>query len=175
MQIEHPLIDPHEAGFRLRVDREGRPQRALRRGEHAQEAVIVLLLDRIELVIVASSARHRQPEDPAAHGVQTLVPIVQLNRADHVDREPDVLVILRPERDDPQRTHVGPGRAGHEIGRELQFHEAIVRNILVQALDDPVAVPPRVRIGRIGDVPGIVFRIAHDIQPVARPALAVLR
>ena len=100
MQIEHPLVHPHEAGFGLRIDVEERPQRALRRGEHALEPVVVLLLNRIELVIVASRAGHRQPEQAAADRVEPLVPVVELQRADDVDREPDVFVILRSEGDD---------------------------------------------------------------------------
>ena len=46
----------------------------------------------------------------------------------------------------------------------------------LMALDHPVAIAPGERIGRIGRFGGrVVFAVAGDVEPVAAPALAVLR
>ena len=105
-QVEQLALEPHVALLDFRVDREHRPLGAQRRGEDAHQRGVVLLGNRIELVIVAPRARDRNPEHAARHGIDALVPVVGHETADHLSRQPPVVVIDRRGADIPQRAHV---------------------------------------------------------------------
>ena len=59
-----------------------RPFVELGTGENARQPIVVFRRDRIELVIVAPCARHRQPEKRAGHGIDTLIPFIGNNLFD---------------------------------------------------------------------------------------------
>ena len=63
------------------------------------------------------------------------------------------------------------GRAGKQVARELFDGELIIREVVVEGVDDPVAVAPD-RAQGVGAVPGRVG-VARQVEPDARPALAV--
>ena len=74
-----------------------------------------------------------------------------------------------------------PGRysqrivGGHEIARDLRLHEDVVRHVLVESVNHPVAIAKGVGDGvRVGGVQALVG-IACDIEPEAPPALAIAR
>ena len=60
------------------------------------------------------------------------------------------------------------------VACELLAHEAVVGFVGIQAADDPVAVAPRGGAEKIGAV-AVAVRVAHEVEPVLRPALAVAR
>ena len=74
-------------------------------------------------------------------------------------------------------------RSGHEhagifrsdlVARELLAHELVVWLVVVEAPDHVVAIRPR--RGTVGIlIVAIALRVAHEIEPVLRPALAVAR
>ena len=74
------------------------------------------------------------------------------------------------------------GRADEHLGVvgrdfvpcELLAHEAVVGFVGIQAADDPVAVAPRGGAEKIGAV-AVAVGVAHEVEPVLRPALAVAR
>ena len=61
-----------------------------------------------------------------------------------------------------------------QVAGELLFGETIERLVLVERTDDVVSVAPGVLPLRIQLV-AVRFRIANDVEPVLRPALAILR
>ena len=70
--------------------------------------------------------------------------------------------------------------AVQQISRQLRFDEAVVRHVVVERLDHPVAINIRAREWHVAAILGIqaahiVFGIARHIQPVTAPALAVTR
>ena len=143
----------------------------LRRGQERLEAVVVFLRDRVELVIVAAGTADRQAEEHDRGRVGHL--------GQHfVAAEGDFLVAGVP----PDRTEAV------EAGRDLQFvavgidlvagqllqHEAVERLVVVERLDDVVAVAPRP--GAVAVVlEALGLGVAHDIEPVPAPLLAVVR
>ena len=62
------------------------------------------------------------------------------------------------------------------VGRDLLDEELVVRKILVERADDPVAVRVRIRVAPLflEDV-ALGVGVAGDVEPVAAPALAVAR
>ena len=56
----------------------------------------------------------------------------------------------------------------------LLLEEAVVRLVVVEALDDVVAVSPGVRLGGV-ELVAVGLGVADQVQPVPAPALAVAR
>ena len=68
-----------------------------------------------------------------------------------------------------------PFRARHQVRRKLHFYKPVVRNIVINGLDHPISIAPRERIGWIGRLGcRIVFGKARHVEPVPRPAFAIL-
>ena len=65
-------------------------------------------------------------------------------------------------------------RLGNLISRELLDDKLIVGFVCVKGIDDVVAVAPDVRLGVV-PLEAVRLRIAHEVEPVARPFFAILR
>src|SRR5690348_9211995 len=78
----------------------------------------------------------------------------------------------------PETIESGGDSGGRIVGiqlvaRDLLFDESIVRLVLIEGLNDVIAITPDVRPGLIGFEP-CAIGITRKIQPVAAPPLAVL-
>ena len=70
------------------------------------------------------------------------------------------------------------GFFGKEVAGELHLHELVVGKVVVDLLDDPVAVDPGAVERHVAATAGVetadvVVAVAGDVEPVAAPALAV--
>ena len=65
-------------------------------------------------------------------------------------------------------------RAFDLVTSQLLDQEPVVRLVVVQCVDHVIAIPPGVRLVAVALV-AVGLGIAHQIEPVPRPALAVLR
>ena len=133
-------------------------------------AVVVLLQDRVELVVVAPGAVHGHAEDAAAEGPQHVVEVVV----------PPLGVVLLAEvhaRPRPQEPGGDEGLVGDVVelvARDLLAQELVVGLVVVEGVDDVVAVPPRVVAAVVLLEPRRVG-VAGHVHPVTAPALAVVR
>jgi hypothetical protein len=59
----------------------------------------------------------------------------------------------------------------HEVARDLLFEELVIGFVVVEGLDDVVAVTPGIGVGDI-DFFAAAFPVTSDVKPVAGPALA---
>src|SRR5215510_12315505 len=60
------------------------------------------------------------------------------------------------------------------VARDLLFDESVVWLVFVERLDDVIAIAPRVGASLVGLEP-LALRVTRQVQPVARPLLAVMR
>ena len=65
-------------------------------------------------------------------------------------------------------------RSADGISRDLFFQKLIIRFVIIERPNDVVAIRPCIRAFAVGFV-AVGFRKPHKIQPVARPALTVVR
>ena len=63
---------------------------------------------------------------------------------------------------------------GDLVAGELEPDELVVGHVAVQGLDDPVAIPPGVGPGLV-ELEAVGVGVARQVEPVLRPALAVVR
>ena len=125
-------------------------------------------------MIVAPGARDRQAEQAARDGIDTFIPVVRQKAADHLLGQSQIFVIHGRSAQIPERAQIVTSGVGHQVRRELQLDETVVRNVLVDGFDDPVAISPGEWIRRIRRLASrVVFAEAGDIHPVAAPPLAV--
>ncbi len=101
-----------------------------------------------------------------------LLPFIRHGRLDDLRRELQLFEVSRTQADETQRHAILRSALGKVIRGELPHHEAIVGHVLVQRLHHPVAV-------EVGVLRGIqpvrrLIHVAGQIQPVTRPALAVV-
>ena len=143
--------------------------------QESRQAVVILLRNRVELVIVATRAGDRESEKGFRHHVEAAVHPVALVLP-NVQR-PAHLFTEKPEtraedgfiRAVGREARLGQKVTGHVLGDEL-----IVRHVRVEGADDIVAVLVGVRNKRIELVSARLGE-THQVEPVPRPALAVLR
>ena len=137
--------------------------------EEAAEGVVVALQDGVELVVVAAGALHAGAEEDVAGGVGDVVQDV-LPLAAGVA----VIVFVDPMAEVAEgRERVGV--AGEEfVAGDLLLHEAVVRLVLVEGLDDVVTVAPGGR-AEIVDAKAVAVGVAHEVEPGAGHALSVSR
>ena len=137
--------------------------------EEGQHLVVVPLRDGIEHVIMATRAANRQAHEGFRRGLEHVVEPFELGGARVVrfvipDTEP-----VKTGGDQAVIVHVRQLVAG-----DLLHHEPVVRLVLVERADDVVAVFPDKRFFIVALV-AVGLGEAHDVEPMAAPAFAVLR
>ena len=138
--------------------------------EDPVEGVVVAGADRIELVIVAAGAAEAQGHDRLPHRVDRVL-----------DREVVVLFRIEAEaardREKPSGRHalgirLGRSLRGEDIAGDLLAEKLVVGEIAVEGIDAVIAVAPSDRNGIVCRLAGGVG-VANDVEPVARPSLAI--
>ncbi len=143
--------------------------------EDAGKRVVIGLRNGIVLVIVAAGAGDSQAHEAAGYGIDAVMPLISAG-----DFVRAVVVIPGPEAQKAGAgEHLGAVFGIHQVARELSFDEAIVRHIVVEGLDHPIAITIGVGVGAITsgerlETAVIVFAEAGDIEPLAAPALAIV-
>ena len=136
--------------------------------EERLQLVVVFLRDRVVLVIVTSGASDGQPEEHRADGIGDVVE--NLLAALHQVAGVAFIRIVAIER----RGHACVRVVGPQfIAGNLFTDEPVVRLVLVERLNDVVAILPDVRAGFVG-LEALALGIAGQIEPVSGPALAVV-
>ena len=141
--------------------------------------IVVGLADRIEFVIVATRTAESQPEKCGSgrdhdivevvvlgheRAVRLIIPNMEAIESGGHDRVAPFLAGTRT---------TGGGMLGDFIARQLLADELVVRFIVVERINDVISIAPGVRLLAIALV-AIAFGIAHQIQPVSSPALAIM-
>ena len=173
----------------LRVDAEGRGERAdlglepvvLVVGplEDRDQAVIVAVRDRVELVGVAAGTLQRQPHHGRAQDVDLV--------GDHLEPVGEEAGDVRPGRVGGHAQEAGRDQVVVDLRRDLrrvlvvgQFvagdlfeEEPVVRLVGVERPDDVVAIALGVRPGQVLLALPLRVGIAGQVEPVPSPALAI--
>ena len=127
-------------------------------------------------MVVAPGTRDGQAQEASGDGIDPLIPLVSHDRRDHLGRELRFLVVDRRQPDETERGQFRSREARHEVGRELATDELVEREVVVEGLDDPVAVGVRVPRGFVGGLAGrVVLGVAGHVEPEPAPPLAVAR
>ena len=138
-------------------------------GEERLQTVVVLVKDGIVFVIVAARAPEREAKEGGARRVRDVV-----QRFLPAREQPRSIGLVDPL---PVESH------GHErfgvpriqlVAGNLLADEAVVRLVVVERLNDVIAIAPHVGTRGVG-FEAVAVRVARDVEPMARPALAVPR
>ena len=78
------------------------------------------------------------------------------------------------------RERLVANRRIHQIAGQLSLYELVVRQVVVEGANHPVAIGPGVRIRAIAarvriQAAVVVFAVARHVEPDAAPALAIMR
>ena len=142
-------------------------------GERGVEPVIVGLPDRVELMVVAAAAIHRQPQQPGAGGRDDVVHRVRPNDG----RGGGVFVpnlIDRPGNEKTRRRfHIRIVRRDLIAG-ELLEHEAVERLVGIQRANDIIAIGPRIFAQGV-DFVSVALAEADHVEPMPPPLFAIMR
>ena len=137
--------------------------------EGVEQAVVVLLGDRVILVIVTLGARHRQAEPGRGGGVdpveQVHEPLLLGDRAAFAVQE---VIAVEPAGD----LVLGRG-PGQEVAGQEPDGELIERHVVVQGLDQPVAPDPLPGVAVL--LEAVAVGVAGGIEPGQGHPLAVMR
>ncbi len=136
-----------------------------RAAEHTVQRVVIFRRDGVELMVVATGARDRQAHETLRH---------------HIDAVIDHVLLVAHEafahRKEAHRRHVAlVVTLHHAVCGDLFQDELVEWLVLVEGLDDIVAIRPGKRIVRRATVQAVtgVIRITRHVQPVTAPALTV--
>ena len=145
------------------------------RGEEGLEAVVILLEERVELVVVATRALEADAEERVGARVRdvfenalplaahvAVVPLV--NAGAEVAGGDEVFWVLG----------FGFGAEVEFVTGELLAHELVVGLVGVEGLHHVIAVAPGLRAVFVGAI-AVGLGVADEVEPVARPLLAVTR
>ena len=163
------VLRPWDAEDRRRVHDVAVHGRLRRVPEERRHAVEVLGADRIELVIVAARAPHGQPQPDLRRGLDAIGGVV--GQVLLGNRPAFVGAHARP--DEPRRDQLGGRRPGQQVAGNLFVREPIEGLVGVEGVDDPVAIGPDAAV--VVEVVAVGVGIAHGVEPVPRPVLAVAR
>lgn len=120
--------------------------------EDALEGVEITSGDGIEFMVVTLSAGDSKTEEAAGEGINALIL--------HFGGE-------------GKEAGGGSPLFAHKVAGDLSFDELVIGQILIEGIDDPVAVAEGVWIGVILSGIELVVGVAGDIEPVAAPAFAI--
>ena len=153
--------------------------------EDRLQTVVVALRDRIELVIVATGTSQREPQKDTAGrvgpiGQALVVELLPVHvrfvnlRTQRVQARANASLEMRElflghRIAARQRQVIGPNL----VARDLFLHEPIVWLVVVEALDDVVAIAPgiaKIHVGLIATAVGV----ASHVEPVAAPTFAIV-
>ena len=134
--------------------------------ENAVQRVVVTGRDRVVLVVVTAGAGHGETEHAPGDHVDTVVDDVG-----SVAEKPPA------EREKSHRCEVFRLVGGGLVGGQLQPQETIVRHVLIECPDHPVAVGGRVNVPACLTDVGVALRvgIAGGVEPVPPPVLPITR
>ena len=137
--------------------------------QEGEDAVVLLLFERIELVVVALRALNGDPEDPLPDRVHTVEhgfhpELLRVDSTFLVDHR----VAQKAGGDD-----LVLRRSGQEVARNLLDDELVVGQVAIQSADHPIAIEPDLALLVLLESVGV--GIARRIQPVPPPAFAVMR
>ena len=171
LQLRQPL--PHLGQRTL-----SNGQRALavtHAAEGRRQTVILDLPDRIELVIVTTGAVDGQTQERLSHGADDVFQLVLPHHALHG------FALLRLTN---RVVGTGDQKAGRfdgvrvvrsqHVAGQLQADELVVGHVAIEGIDNPVAIAPGIGT-RLVKLEAVALAEAHHIEPVPRPADAVLR
>ncbi len=137
-----------------------------RAGEDPIEGVVIGRGNGIELVVVAARAGDRQPQKSLRRDVNPVVDDVGL-----------IAVEVVAEGDESEGRQRRRGLAASQpVGGQLFPDELVVRHVVVERLDDVVAVGPGERVERTLPAPivlSLAVGIAGNVEPVPPPPLAI--
>ena len=141
--------------------------------EDAEQGVVVALADRVELVVVAPGAGHRQSLECLREDVDLVVrpldPVLPgIHRLEAVFDHP---VVARAEERFVQALRLVVAGALQQVAGQVLPNQLVVGNVGVQGADQVIAVAPRLGQIRIALAP-VRLGVTHQIHPVPRPALA---
>ena len=123
-------------------------------------------------MVVATGTAEREPEERLAEGVDAVVGPVGVVLAD-VHRRVHLLAQI-PEAGAHDRT-IAAGRVepriGHQVAGDLLADEAVVGEVVVEGVDNPVSIPPGVR-DLVVELVAAGLGEPDDIEPVAGEPLA---
>ena len=137
--------------------------------EERQQRVVVGLRDRVEFVVVTNRTLGRQSEHHGAHRVGA---VDTVPREDFVvDRPVFVGGDVQPV--ESRGDAVAVGGAGQQVAGELPGDELVVGQVVVDRVDDPVAVGPHLAV--IIQVQSVGVGVADQVQPVPTDVLSELR
>ncbi len=158
-----------DVGLELLHDlRRGQRSHGRRRvAKHARQRIVVELRNGIELVIVATGTRDRQPEQAARESIDPIVERFGLSLGNRLG-----IAAVGDVRRTNRNEAGGHGQFGaYQVASELQANELIVGHIVIQRLDDPIAPGPLLTEQVL--FKSVAIGVASSIQPGARPAFAV--
>ena len=139
-------------------------------GEHGLHAVVILLENGIELVIMAARAADGEAEHGLAHGTDYFIEFILPSRAHGLLVAADLPGLQRGAgHQKPERCI----RAG-DIAGQLVANEPVIGQVAVKRGNHPVAIMPGCGAFGVG-LKADRFRPTNDIQPMLRPTLAVPR
>ena len=127
-------------------------------------------------MIVAACARYRKTEEATGDHIDAIVALIG---ARYFRRA--IIVIPGAEANESRAgKRLVPSLGVHQVAGNLSLGELIVRYVVVEGLDHPVAVNISIWIGVKAPAHGIetaiiVLAVAGDIEPCASPALAIMR
>lgn len=136
-------------------------------GEDAGKGVIVFLSKGIVLMIVATGAGKGYAQHAATDHVDAIMTFVGAG----LRRLGDAVI------PGPKASEAQPADGGgilREIAGKLGDEEAVVREVAIDGVDDPIAIPPGIGIRLDGGAGEVVFAVAGDVEPVAAPMFAVV-
>ena len=146
-------------------------QRLDGRGEDAVQGIVILNRNRVELMVVTAGAGHRESEEGLGARVDAFV--------DDVVRVVEALADGKEA--ERGETRIVRGDAGDAVGSELLDDELVVRLIVVQRVDDVIAIGPSVgetvileEAVTLVDLEAAGIGVAGGIEPVASPAFTVV-
>ena len=176
LQFRHPPPERREFALQRRdllhtlvvVGRQDSAFAVLHALEDGFHRVVVQLRNGIKLVVMAAGAADGEAEQGRARGAHHVVQFVGplVGREHRIGR---CDLVLRPAHDEARG-----GVGAQLVAAELLLQKGVVGLVGIERFDHPVAIRPGVGPGRV-HLEAVALGETHDIEPVPRPAFAVVR